>query len=76
MGKNLMGVAMTYAVIYAENADLIADYASRDEAEHALADICRDDPGARNRIGLMPFDDDGMPAGDFEPAEKLLREFA
>jgi len=65
---------MTYAVLYAENANFIADFESRDEAEHVIADICREDPGARERIGLMPFDDDGMPAGDFEPAEVLLRE--
>lgn len=67
---------MTYAVVYAENANFIADFGSRAEAERALADICREDPGARDRIGLMPFNDDGMPAGDFEPAEQALREFA
>lgn len=65
---------MTYAVLYSENADLIADYGSRDEAERALVKICEDDPGAAGRIGLMTLDDDGMPVGDFEPAEKLLRQ--
>lgn len=67
---------MTYAVLYAENADFIADFPSREEAERALVGICRDDPGARDRIGLMAFDDDGLPAGDFEPAEALLRQLA
>jgi hypothetical protein len=65
---------MTYAVIYAQNGEFVADFDSQDEAVEALRDYVADHPSVTDQVGLMEFDDDGRPAGEFVPASALASE--
>lgn len=63
---------MTYAILYAENGDFVADFDSHDEAQHALEEFVAEHHEVRESVGLMAFDDDGLPASDFLPATVAL----
>jgi hypothetical protein len=63
---------MTYAILFIENGDFVADFDSEDAARAALQDFLRENPTVRDRIGLLAFADDGMPVGDPLPANELL----
>jgi hypothetical protein len=63
---------MTFAVIYVENGDLVADFDSEDEALEALRGYVADSPSISDRVGLMAFDDYGRPASTFQPASSLV----
>jgi hypothetical protein len=63
---------MTYAILYIENGDFIADFDSEDAARAALADFLRENPSVRDRVGLLAFGDDGLPVGDALSADELL----
>ena len=65
---------MTYAVIYAQNGELVADFDSQDEAVEALREYVADNPSAGDQVGLMEFDDYGQPASEFVPASTLASE--
>jgi hypothetical protein len=64
---------MVFAVIYAENADIVATYESRDEAESELEGFVRDNPSLQDDIGLRRYEN-GRPAGEFEPASVVLAD--
>jgi hypothetical protein len=67
---------MTYAILYIENGDLVADFDTPDEARESLLQFVREHPSVRERVGLMAFDDEGQPAGEFQPASQLQAQFA
>jgi hypothetical protein len=58
---------MTYAIAYVEHSDLVADFDDYDEARSALSEFVREHPEVLHRVGILPFDEDGVP-GEFEPA--------
>ena len=62
---------MTYAVIYAENGELVADFDSEDAARDALREYVAEYPSVSERVGLMAFDDDGHATSDFVSASAL-----
>jgi hypothetical protein len=64
---------MTYAMVYAENGDIVGTYASEDEAVHKLAAFVNEHPDLQDEIGLRPYKQ-GRPAGDFRPASEVLAD--
>jgi hypothetical protein len=52
---------MTYAIVYKDSGDFLADFESLDEARSALHDLLQERPSVREHIGLMEFDDAGHP---------------
>jgi hypothetical protein len=58
---------MTYALVYIEHGDLVADFEDYEEARAALSEFVSEHPEVVHRVGILPFDDDGVP-GEFEPA--------
>jgi len=64
---------MNYAMVYAENGDVIGTYASRSDAVRKLAAFVSEHPSVQDEIGLRPYED-GRPAGPYEPAVELLRD--
>jgi hypothetical protein len=62
---------MVYAMLYAENADIIGTYDSRDAALADLASMVNDQPDLRDELGLRPYEN-GWPAGEFQSAGALL----
>ena len=61
---------MTYAILYIENGDLVADFDSEDDARTAPHEFVTENPSVRNRVGLLAFDDDGQPVGEFQSARQ------
>jgi hypothetical protein len=66
---------MIYAMIYAENGDIVGTYGSRKRAMHDLLAFVRQHPELQDDIGLRPYEG-GRPAGDFESASALVGEGA
>lgn len=64
---------MTYAVIYADNADIHGTYATRADAVRVLREIVGHKPELADEVGLRPYSD-GRPAGPFEAASDVLRD--
>ncbi len=62
---------MTYAMLYAENGDIIGTYTSRDEAVRRLAEFVERHPGVQDDVGLRSYEG-GLPAGAYEPAIDVL----
>jgi hypothetical protein len=62
---------MTYVMVYAENADVVEMYASREEAVERLAAFIEIHPEIQDDIGLRPYER-GLPAGPYEPAVDVL----
>lgn len=62
---------MTYAIMHAQNGELIADFDSHDEAVEALREYVAEYPSVIDQVGLVEFDDSGHPAGEFVPASAL-----
>jgi hypothetical protein len=58
---------MTYAIVYIEHGDVVADFDDYVEARTALSEFVSEHPEVLDRVGILPFDDDGVP-GEFEPA--------
>lgn len=68
---------MTYAVLYIENGDIVASYATLEEARTRLADFVADHSGAEDEMGILAYDETGHAVGEFEPASGLVgREYA
>ena len=65
---------MSYAILYAQNGEFVADFDSRDEAVDALREYVVEHPSVSDQVGLMEIDDTGHPAGEFVPASALARE--
>jgi hypothetical protein len=66
---------MTYAMLYAENGDIIGTYASRERAMRDLVAFVHKHPELQDEIGLRPYNR-GRPAGEFESASTLVGEDA
>jgi hypothetical protein len=64
---------MVYALVYAENADIVATYDSYEAALTELAAFVEHDPYLQDEIGLRPYED-GRPAGDWTPASQLVED--
>jgi hypothetical protein len=62
---------MTYAMVYAENGDIIGTYGSREEAIRELEFFIDRHPGVQDEVGLRPYQS-GRPAGAYESAVDLL----
>lgn len=62
---------MTYAMVYAENGDVIGTYGSRDEAVRKLAAFVSEHREVQDEVGLRPYEN-GRPAGVYEPAVEVL----
>lgn len=58
---------MTYAIVYVEHGDLVADFDDYEAACSALSQFVSENPEVLHRVGILPFDQDGVP-GEFEPA--------
>lgn len=66
---------MTFAMLYAENGDIVGTYASRDAAMSDLVAFVRKHPELQDDIGLRPYEN-GSPAGEFQSASVLVGEEA
>jgi hypothetical protein len=66
---------MVFAVIYAENADVVATYGSSEEARSKLAEFVAAHPTLEDEIGIRPYED-GRPADQWRPASELLTQRA
>jgi hypothetical protein len=64
---------MTYAMVYAENGDIIGTYGSRDEAVRKLAAFVSEHREIQDEVGLRPYEN-GRPVGAYEPAVEILRD--
>ena len=62
---------MSYAILYAQNGDFVADFDSHDEAIGALRVYVAEHPSVSEQVGLMEFDDAGHPVGEFVSASAL-----
>jgi hypothetical protein len=62
---------MTYAMVYAENGDVVGTYASREDAVERLAAFIDLHPEVQDDIGLRPYEQ-GLPAGPYESAVDVL----
>jgi hypothetical protein len=60
-----------YAMVYAENGDVVATYHSWAEAEAKLAAYVTAHPEMDNEIGLRPYEG-GRPSGEFRSALEIL----
>jgi hypothetical protein len=64
---------MVWAVVFIENADIVATYDSRAAAEGTLAKYIGAHPHMVDDVGLRPYED-GRPAGEWEPASDVLAD--
>ena len=64
---------MVFAVVYAENGDVVGTYETRAEAARDLEAFVAGDPALQDEIGLRPYEN-GRPAGDFEAASVVLAD--
>ena len=64
---------MIFAMLYAENGDIVGTYDSRDRALRDLTAFVRDHPELQDEVGLRPYEG-GQPAGDFQSASQLVGE--
>jgi hypothetical protein len=62
---------MTYAMVYAENGDVVGMYASREDAVERLVAFIELHPEIQDDIGLRPYEA-GLPSGPYEPAVSVL----
>lgn len=62
---------MVFAVIYAENADVVGTYDSLEDAMSALEGFVAAEPSLQDEIGVRPYED-GHPVGDWQPASDVL----
>ncbi len=62
---------MTFAIVYIDNGDFVADFDSQDEAVVALREFVGEHPSLAERVGLLAFDDSGSAVGDFRPASAV-----
>jgi hypothetical protein len=62
---------MTYAMVYAENGDIVGTYASREDAVRRLETFVELHPEVQDEIGLRPYEA-GRPVGAYEPATDVL----
>lgn len=64
---------MVFALVYAENSDVVGTYDSQEEAERKLADFVESvaDPSLQDEIGIRAYDD-GRPVDDWQSASEIL----
>ena len=62
---------MVYAMLYAENADIVGTYDSFEAAAQDLAEFVNSHPHLQDEIGLRRYAD-GKPSGDFMPATEVV----
>jgi hypothetical protein len=62
---------VVFALLYADNSDIVGTYTSREAALADLASFVEKHPEMQDDIGLRPYED-GRPAGEFHSATELL----
>jgi hypothetical protein len=62
---------MVYAMLYADTADIVGTYESREAALADLATMVAERPDLRDDLGLRALEN-RSPVGDFESASDLL----
>jgi hypothetical protein len=62
---------VVFALLHADNSDIVGAYSSRDEALAELASFVAEHPELQDDVGLRPYED-GRPAGNFQSATDLL----
>jgi hypothetical protein len=62
--------AMTYEIIELEFSDVLASYASLEEAQRGLAEFLEESPERASELGLATVNDDGH-AVSVQPAAEL-----
>jgi hypothetical protein len=62
---------VVFALLYADNSDIVGTYSSRDEALAELASFVAEHPELQDDVGLRPYQD-GRPADDYQSATDLL----
>jgi hypothetical protein len=62
---------MTHAILFIENGDLVADFGTLDDDRSALHEYVGEHPGVSDRVGLLAFDDDGLPVGEFRTVNQV-----
>jgi len=62
---------MVFAVIYAEDAQIVGTYESVEEATERLAQVVASKPTLQDEIGIRAYEH-GRPAGDWHPASEIL----
>lgn len=67
-------VPMTYAIVFAQNGEFVADFESRDDAVEALREYVAEYPSVSDQVGLMEFDNSGHPVSEFVLARALASE--
>jgi hypothetical protein len=60
-------------VVFAENADVVSSYATRDEALQRLADLVHANPAVQDEVGLRVYAH-GRAVGHWTPASELLAD--
>ena len=58
---------VVFALLYADNSDIVGTYSSRDEALAELASFVAEHPELHDDVDLRPYQD-GRPAGNFQSA--------
>jgi hypothetical protein len=66
---------MVYAMLYAENVDVVGTYDSFQTAARDLAEFAAANPDLQHEIGLRPYLA-GVPAGRFIPLREVLAHAA
>jgi hypothetical protein len=64
---------LVYAMLYAENADIVGIYESRDAALADLLGAVTEEPELRDELGLCVLEN-GRPVSEFQSAGELLRD--
>lgn len=62
---------MVFAVVYADDASVVATYASEEEATRKLSEFVAANPTLQDEVGLRPYED-GRPAGPWTSASEVL----
>lgn len=61
---------MVYAMLYAENVDMVGTYGSFETAARDIAEFAAANPDLQHEIGLRPYLE-GRPAGRFLSAREV-----
>ena len=56
---------MAYAMLYVDNASVVATFASLDDASNALSRFVADHPDVRDDLALLELDEAGHGTGEY-----------
>ena len=67
---------MTYGVLYIDEGNFLNWYDRREDAEHAVLHVAKQDRAEADKFGYFAYDDAGEPVGDFVSGTDLLAKRA